>query len=142
VSSPVLARPPLVETLPGALPLGGLFGAFTALGCAAVGLLGLDNLGVSVCIFRLTTGLPCPTCGTTRVFGRLAHFDVLGAIMMNPLTALGALGLMAWGLADLVLLPARRATRMRLPEHWHNPLRLLVVVLLLANWAFLLIARR
>jgi hypothetical protein len=66
----------------------------------------------------------------------------MGALAMNPLAALGALGLLAWGLADLVLLPARRATRLRLPETWHNPVRLLVVALVLVNWAFLLAARR
>jgi hypothetical protein len=144
VSAPALAPAPepLVETLPGALPLGGLFGAFTALGCAAVSFLGLDHLGVSLCFFKLTTGLPCPTCGATRVFGRLAHLDVLGALAMNPLAALGALALLLWGLADLVLLPARRATRLRLPGPWHNPVRVLVVALVVVNWAYLLVAQR
>jgi hypothetical protein len=61
---------------------------------------------------------------------------------MNPLSALGALALLAWGLVDVVLLPARRATRLRLPEQWHTPARVLVVALLLVNWAYLIVSGR
>jgi hypothetical protein len=93
-------------------------------------------------MFKVVTGLPCPTCGATRVFGRLAHLDLLGAFAMNPLMALGALGLLAWGLVDLVLLPARKAARLRLPEPWHNPVRVLVVGAVLVNWTYLLLAQR
>lgn len=136
-------RPRLAwELKPGALPLGGLFGLFTALGCALVSLLGLDHLGVTLCVFRLATGLPCPTCGTTRVFGRLGRFDVAGALAMNPLAALGALALLAWGLADLVLLPTRQALRVAPPAAWRDGLRIAAVGALLLNWAFLIAVQR
>ncbi len=126
----------------GAFPVGGLFGAITAMGCAVVGLLGLDHLGPTCCLFRLTSGLPCPTCGATRALGRLAHLDLAGAFVMNPLMAAGALGLLLWGLADLVLLPAKRALRLALPAAWHDKVRILAVLALLLNWAFLLLVRR
>ena len=70
---------------PGRLPLGAVFGTIGALGAAAVGLLGLDRLPFSVCLFKALTGLPCPTCGSTRALGRLVHFDLAGALAMNPL---------------------------------------------------------
>jgi hypothetical protein len=126
----------------GAVPLGGLFGVITALGCAVVGLLSLDRLGSTFCLFRLATGLPCPTCGATRVLGRLARLDLAGALVMNPLMAAGALGLLVWGLADFVLLPTKRALRLALPAAWHAKVRILAVLALLLNWAFLLIVRR
>ncbi len=129
-------------TRSGALPLGALFGGITALGCATVGLLGLDHLGPTFCLFRLTTGLPCPTCGATRALGRLAHLDLAGAFVMNPLMAAGALLLLLWGLLDLALLPTRRALRLAVPAPWHGTVRLLVVVALVLNWAFLLFVRR
>jgi hypothetical protein len=144
MSTRVLAPAPPLRffALAGALPLGALFGGLTLVACAAVGVLGLDHLGLTPCIFRLTTGLPCPTCGSTRAFGRLYHLDLAGALLMNPLAAASALGLLLWGVADLVLLPRGRALRLRLAPALHNPARVAVVTLVLLNWAFLLLGRR
>jgi hypothetical protein len=52
------------------------------------------------CPFFVLTGLYCPGCGTTRALHALAHFDLAGALAMNPLLVL-CLPLMAWLLADL-----------------------------------------
>jgi hypothetical protein len=139
----LLSRPGFgFEAPPGALPLGGLFGGLTLLACAAVGLLGLDHLGVSLCVFRLATGLPCPTCGSTRALGRLAHLDLTGALAMNPLAAAGAIALLAWGVVDLALLTRGRALRLRVPPAWQGPLRAGVLTVLLLNWVLLLLVRR
>ena len=40
------------------------------------------------CMFNALTGLYCPGCGTTRALHALAHFDVPGAMAMNPLLVL------------------------------------------------------
>ena len=139
----LFVRAPLAFEAPrGALPLGGIFGGFAALGCVAVGLLGLDHLGFTVCIFRLTTGVPCATCGATRAFGRLFRLDLAGALLMNPLVTLGTLGLLAWGAVDLVLLPTRRALRLGVAPAWQASVRVLVVVLVVLNWAFLVATSR
>jgi hypothetical protein len=144
MSTPILASAPPVrwEAPRGAMPLGAVFGGLTALACGAVGLLGLDHVGLTPCFFRLATGLPCPTCGSTRAFGRLFHLDLAGAFVMNPLAAASALVLLLWGLVDMALLPGRRALRASLAPALHNPARFLVVALLLLNWAFLLVAGR
>ena len=124
------------------MPLGGIFGGLAALGCAVVGLLGLDQLGFTVCIFRLTTGLPCATCGATRALGRLLRLDLAGALLMNPLVTLGTLALVAWGLLDLALLPTRRALRLGVAAAWQPTVRVVVVALVLLNWAFLILVGR
>ena len=144
MSTPVMASAPAVrwEAQRGVLPLGAVFGGLTALACGAVGLLGLDHIGLTPCFFRLATGLPCPTCGSTRALGRLFHLDLPGAFLMNPLAAVSALALILWGLVDLALLPGRRALRASLAPALHNPARVLIVALLLLNWAFLLFAGR
>lgn len=142
-SHPLFLRAPLALEAPrGALPLGGIFGGFAALGCAAVGLLGLDHLGFTVCIFRLTTGVPCATCGATRALGRLFRLDLAGALLMNPLVTLGTLGLLVWGAFDLALLPTRRALRLGIAPAWQSTVRALALVLVLLNWAFLILASR
>ena len=137
-----LRAPLALEAPRGALPLGAIFGACAALGCAAVGLLGLDHLGFTVCFFRLTTGLPCATCGATRALGRLFRLDLAGALLMNPLVTLGTLGLLVWGALDLALLPTRRALRFGVAPAWRPTVRALVVVLFLLNWAFLIVTSR
>lgn len=142
-SEALLFRPPLEFEAPrGALPLGGIFGGFAALGCVAVGLFGLDHLAFTVCIFRLTTGLPCATCGATRAFGRLFRLDLAGALLMNPLVTLGTLAVVAWGLVDLALLPTRRALRLGVAKVWQPTVRILVIAAVLLNWAFLIFTGR
>jgi hypothetical protein len=123
-------------------PLGAIFGAIGVVAAAAVALLHLDRLPVVFCVFKGLTGLPCPTCGSTRALGRLVAFDLAGAVSMNPLATL-AFGLVAvWALADLVLWPRRRALSLEVEPRLAWRLRIAALVLLLANWIYLLVARR
>src|SRR5262249_59448131 len=77
----------------GRLPLGAIFGAIGLAATTAIGVLHLDHLGFTVCLFKAFTGWPCPTCGSTRALGRLFALDLPGALAMNPLVAVGALAL-------------------------------------------------
>ncbi|MEA3409417.1 MAG: DUF2752 domain-containing protein, partial [Candidatus Eisenbacteria bacterium] len=58
-----------------------------ALGIVAAALPGIEN-GPVVCPFRAVTGLPCPTCGLTRVAHSLMRGDVGRALAINPFDAL------------------------------------------------------
>lgn len=126
----------------GAAPLGAIFAGAGVLFCLAVGMLHLDHLPVNFCVFKSLTGLPCPTCGTTRAFGRLFAGDISGAIAMNPLAACGALGLLAWGLADLAFLTRRRSLAVELSPHAGLALRVAAVAAVAMNWAYLVYAGR
>ena len=97
---------------------------------------------VPPCLVRSMTGLPCPTCGSTRTLGRLAALDFAGAWSQNPLAAAAAFGVAGWALADLVLLPRRKALGLEVEPRLGLALRWGALLLFLANWAYLVAAGR
>jgi len=123
-------------------PLGAIFGTIGLVAAAAVRLLHLDRIPFSLCLFKAFTGLPCPTCGTTRALGRLFVLDFGGALRMNPFTTLLAVVVAAWALADLALLPRRQALDVEVSPRVAFALRVGALVLFLANWGYLVVARR
>ena len=124
------------------LPLGAVFLACGVVAGVAVGLLHLDRLPVSVCVFKAVTGLPGLTCGSTRVLGHLAALDLPGALAMNPLAAVGAVALVFWGGADLALWPKGRAVALAVSGRGASVLRGLALVLIVVNWVYLVAAGR
>jgi hypothetical protein len=108
----------------------------------AVGLLQLERLPFSVCVFKAVTGWPCLTCGSTRALALLFVRDVPGAFAMNPLATLLAAALLPWGVADGVLMLRGRALGVELAP-WLGPVvRAVAVSLLLWQWAYLVAAGR
>jgi hypothetical protein len=126
----------------GRLPLGAIFGTIALVGTCAVGLLHLDHLGFPVCFFKAVTGLPCPACGSTRALGRLFALDLGGAFAMNPLTTVAALVLVPWAIADLLLLTRGRALDADVAPRLGVVLRVVAVVVIVLNWAWLVASGR
>lgn len=123
-------------------PLGLVFGAVGVLSTLAVGLLQLDRLPIALCYLKAFTGLPCPTCGSTRALGRLFALDLKGALAMNPLTTLAAVVVALWAACDLVLLPRKLALGVELAPRVGVALRVAAVAAALLNWIYLLAAGR
>jgi hypothetical protein len=102
-----------------------------------------DVAGVlPVCPFRALTGLPCPTCGSTRALMALASGDLARALAHQPLTVLVAVAALAWGLWSFLhlLLGAPMA---RLELHAATQVRAARVAgsAALLNWIYLMVAR-
>lgn len=137
------ARPPLRFSAPQrALPVGAILGVVGVIVAAGVGVLGLDRLPVSFCYFKQLSGLPCASCGSTRAAALLWALDPAGAFLMNPLAAVTAAVLVAWGAADLALLPLRRALRLSVAPPLRSPLRWAALIALAANWVYLIAVGR
>ena len=111
------------------------------------GVLLLNHLDVAagqpvlICRFRAWTGLPCPTCGSTRAALELLQGNFRGAFQQNPLVTtayLLALPGFVWWFGG-----SRRwwkGPRLHLSR---RPMKLAVAALLLAvaaNWAYLLLS--
>lgn len=136
------ARPPKASTFRlraarGAFPTGALLASVGATLALLVAWLQLDRFGIPLCLFKAVTGLPCLSCGSTRVLGRLARLDVAGAVAMNPLFALGVGLVAAWALADLLLMLRGRALALELSPRAQKVVQLGAIAAALLNWAYL-----
>ena len=126
----------------GRASLGAIFGGIGVVVAGAVALLHLDRLPFTVCLFKGLTGLPCPTCGSTRAVARLFGLDVAGALAMNPLVTAVAVVIAAWAIVDLALLPSRRSLRLDLSPRLGHLLRALALVAFFLNWVYLILSGR
>src|SRR5207237_702014 len=120
-------------------------GAILGAGLAAAALLAWEWLRLGMpppaCPFHALTGLPCPTCGTTRLVRALLQGDVAGAFAHNPFVFACGAALSAWAVASVACVVTRRPVVIRLDRRETLALRVTVVVASLASWAWLL-ARR
>ncbi len=92
------------------------------------------------CAFKALTGIPCPTCGATRSMVLLSHCDVVSAFCMNPAIAVCALLAVLYLLYSLfTLLFGLPRINLTLSGKEKDRVRVLAVLLILANWLYLII---
>jgi len=110
---------------------------------AAVSALALRPLWLAIvpllrpCPFRSLTGIPCPTCGTTRAAAAFFDGDLLAALAANPLAA--AMGLLFVVGAPLATLWAiARWPFPLLPTPLPLWVRIGAVLLLVVNWLYVI----
>jgi hypothetical protein len=112
-------------------------------GVAAVGSILLRPLWVALapalprCPLRTLTGIPCPTCGTTRAALALLDGRVTAALASNPLSTLAGVAFVVGGVAAPIWCLLRLPMVELEPGHG----RLVAVALalaLLANWIWVI----
>lgn len=91
-----------------------------------------------VCFWHRLTGLPCPTCGTTRALRALFDGHIADAFRLQPL-AMGAgallLGLSAFDAFGVIVF--RRVVRVALSTRERRLLFGLALAAVLLNWIYL-----
>ena len=112
--------------------------ALHLLGLAAAGILPLDAppLSLLACPFRAMTGLPCLGCGCLHAFAAVAHFDLRGALVANPLGAVAAVGGICFAIATALRIFGVPLALPRVARGQARLARLALPLVVLANWSF------
>jgi hypothetical protein len=102
------------------------------------------ELHAPLCPLKFITGIPCPACGGTRAMRALiGHGDVLAALRWNPLATIAAFAALAFLVyAAIVIVFRQPRMRILLAAPDQRLLRVAAWVVILANWAFLIIDGR
>ncbi len=91
------------------------------------------------CLFREWTGLPCPTCGATRMIEALLSGDILAAAAWNPLIFVGLAALALWATASTArLFFGLPAWSVAMGRREKLALRLCAAGALLLSWLYLI----
>ncbi|HLP59499.1 MAG TPA: DUF2752 domain-containing protein [Candidatus Deferrimicrobium sp.] len=92
------------------------------------------------CVFKTITGLPCPTCGATRVLKCLFQFDIVSAFLWNPMLFLAGIAFIAWVVYGFYMSFSGKKAKIILTGKEKRFLRWGVVILILIDWIYLAIA--
>jgi hypothetical protein len=119
--------------------LGAWFGGVLVAGAAVAALWLHLGLPTPLCLFKEWTGIPCPTCGATRMIAALLSGNVLGAAALNPMLFVVLCGLAVWSAASTVRLAfGLPVWRVALAEREKVGLRIMACSMLAAHWAYLI----
>lgn len=92
------------------------------------------------CLLHAATGIPCPTCGMTRSTWHLLHGEIGRAFLLNPLMTAALLGAALYVCYAAVVVIGR-LPRLRIESLSPNEarvMRVLAILLIAANWAYLI----
>lgn len=113
---------------------------FGILAVTGYGLFRLHEVPVMLCPFKQITGYPCPTCGSTRLVMALFRGDLVSAFLSNPGLFVSGTILSLWfGYGIFSQLSGKRLS-VKLSSAEVVGLKIVLVVLVLLNWIYLILA--
>jgi hypothetical protein len=112
---------------------------------AAGAVVWLGTFGVPpiACAFRSITGLPCPTCGTTRALVALVHGAWRESLALHPLVVPAVLGggvYVAYALTVSLFRRPRLRVRLSARDWWVA--RAAVLTMVVGVWSYLIVVGR
>lgn len=125
----------------GEIEFGVIYGSMALLLLGSARVLPVLSLTPS-CVFKGLTGIPCPTCGTTRSVVYLSQGDAANALVMNPLATLGLMAAVAYFFYSVItLLFNLPKLSFLLTNREKTAIRSGVIMLFLAQWAYLIMSK-
>ena len=119
--------------------LGAVLGAALVAGGALAAAWFRFGLPLPVCRFREWTGLPCATCGSTRMIEALLHGRILEAAVWNPVVFCGLILLCSWGALSVSRLAFGVPACRLIVEPWERRASgLLLVAAAAASWVYVI----
>jgi hypothetical protein len=97
------------------------------------------QLNLPPCSFKLTTGIPCPSCGMTTSFALLMHGDPVNSLRANAvgtLLAVFCLAIIPWAVASAAL---RQLLFLKSFERAFTVVILTFLGLMLLRWVLVLV---
>ncbi len=127
--------------LRGELEFGIIYGAIVLLALVAGRSLPVEQV-LPACVFKGLAGIPCPTCGSTHAVVYLSHGNVAGALAANPLLSAGVMMALLYFFYSLIAhIFAVPRLSVSLSGREKDGVRVGVVVLVAANWIYLISSR-
>jgi hypothetical protein len=125
---------------PGETEFGIIYGSIAVMAIVAARYLPIMDM-VPSCVFKTFTGIPCPTCGTTRSLVHLAHGDIAGSLILNPLFSLAMITALFLFFVHSARLPFTRSRIMlTLTNRESTLLRVGIVGIFATNWIYLMVS--
>lgn len=132
----------LAKRKPGDIEFGIIYGSLAVVALFAARFLPVLNLAPA-CSFRALTGLPCPTCGSTRSLVQFAEGNLLSAFAMNPLAFSAFLLAILWLVyGTITLLFDLPRITLSLAETEKKRFHIFCILAFIADWAYLLTVLR
>ena len=123
---------------PGDIEFGIIYGTIALLALIAARVLPVQKI-IPPCPFRAVTGIPCPSCGSTRSLVHLANGDIAGSLILNPLFSLAMItALFLFFACSVRLLFNRSRITLTHTRREGTVLRAGMAGIFLANWSYLI----
>lgn len=91
------------------------------------------------CGFHKFTGIPCPTCGFTRMVFYLLELNFKEAFFVQPFFFLVLLFFVLWIFVGIVALFFGKFLYLEIPKFWQKHLWIPLIILFILNYVYLLI---
>ena len=92
---------------------------------------------VPPCLFRLWTGIPCPSCGATRCGLALCNFQFVDAFLENPFFLFLFAALILWGMNTILGVVLGKNIELHLSQREKKIVQRVVVFAIIFNWVYL-----
>lgn len=91
----------------------------------------------TLCIFKNVTGVPCPSCGSTRATVHLLQGHFWDSILLNPLALVANILIVLSTFWMLIDIKNNKETFFPfLKKDWAMGIKIVLLIIILSNWAW------